>query len=227
MPFVAVDVLSDADAFRRVRAWGVRKVPVVAKGDRFVVARDLHALADFVGVARSEYAVLPVDTLFAKWIVVLRAVTRYVRQIPPGRLQDRPVADRDRSTRVLTLHVFRIAEAFLECASSGADYVAGFDEVSPAPGTFATPDAIARFGETVVERVIGWHTRMTPDVPSRTVQTFYGTQSIHQLLERVTWHSAHHARQLMRLVERYGLEPDGPLTADDLAGLPLPAGVLE
>lgn len=43
-----------------------------------------------------------------------------------------------------------------------------------------------------------------------------------QLLERSAWHSAQHARQLMAVLERFGIEPNGSLTAADLAGLPLP-----
>ena len=41
-----------------------------------------------------------------------------------------------------------------------------------------------------------------------------------QLLERSTWHPTQHARQLMAVLEGFGIQPDGPLTANDLAGLP-------
>ena len=36
--------------------------------------------------------------------------------------------------------------------------------------------------------------------------------SLHQLLDRCTWHSAHHARQIVDVLERQGIEPDGKLT---------------
>jgi hypothetical protein len=52
-------------------------------------------------------------------------------------------------------------------------------------------------------------------------------QPIHVLLERSTWHSAQHARQLAAVLERFGIEPDGRLTAEDLDGLPLPKGLWE
>ncbi|HEX9673735.1 MAG TPA: hypothetical protein VGA12_09905 [Burkholderiales bacterium] len=45
--------------------------------------------------------------------------------------------------------------------------------------------------------------------------------------ERSTWHSAQHARQLIHVLERFGIEPDGRLTAEDLAGLPLPERLFE
>jgi hypothetical protein len=59
------------------------------------------------------------------------------------------------------------------------------------------------------------------------VKTFYGTPPMHQLFERSTWHSAQHARQLIAVLERFGIEPDGALSAEDLAGLPLPEGLWE
>jgi hypothetical protein len=50
---------------------------------------------------------------------------------------------------------------------------------------------------------------------------------LHQLLERSTWHPAQHARQLMAVLEGFGIAPDGPLSAEDLAGLPLPERLWE
>jgi hypothetical protein len=45
---------------------------------------------------------------------------------------------------------------------------------------------------------------------------------VHEVLERSAWHPAQHARQLMLLLEDLGIEPQGRLSAQDLAGLPLP-----
>lgn len=59
------------------------------------------------------------------------------------------------------------------------------------------------------------------------VKTFFGMQPIHMLFERSTWHSAQHVRQLAVVLERYRIEPDGRLTAEDLAGLPLPERLWE
>jgi len=53
------------------------------------------------------------------------------------------------------------------------------------------------------------------------------TPPMHQLFERSTWHSAQHTRQLTAVLERFGIEPNGRLSAEDLAGLPLPEGLWE
>jgi hypothetical protein len=59
------------------------------------------------------------------------------------------------------------------------------------------------------------------------VKTYYGERSLHELLERCTWHSAQHARQIASVLERLQLKPDGPLSAKDYAGLPMPQGLWE
>jgi hypothetical protein len=86
---------------------------------------------------------------------------------------------------------------------------------------------IARYGDDVLERLQQWWKTLPDKSCRQTVQTFYGRQSLHELLERSTWHSAQHARQLIYVLQRYGIDPDGPLVAEDLSGLPLPEGLFE
>jgi hypothetical protein len=45
---------------------------------------------------------------------------------------------------------------------------------------------------------------------------------MHEVLERTTWHSAQHTRQLIVVLDSLGREADGRLTGADLQGLPLP-----
>jgi hypothetical protein len=57
------------------------------------------------------------------------------------------------------------------------------------------------------------------------VKTYYGARPLHERLERCTWHSAQHARQIIAVLDGFGIAADGPLTEQDYAGLPLPAGL--
>jgi hypothetical protein len=41
------------------------------------------------------------------------------------------------------------------------------------------------------------------------------------------WHSAQHARQIIAVLEGFGVAADAPLTAKDYAGLPMPAALWE
>jgi hypothetical protein len=206
---------------------GVRNVPVVARGDKFVFGQNLEDVAEFVGLHGSGHTPLPPEELIVKWVNVLRAAQRYVRQMPTERLTERVIDNRDRSIRLLSHHTFRIGEAFLETAVDGVEYAVQLANVAPNDGTFMTGGEIADYGETVISRLQNWWNRLADKSCRQQVQTFFGMQPLHMLYERSTWHSAQHARQLSAVLERYGIEPDGRLTPGDLAGLPLPERLWE
>ena len=162
-----------------------------------------------------------------KWITVLRAAQRYIGQFPNERLAERAIDNRDRSLRLLSHHVFRIGEAFLETAIDGVEYRTNNANVQPEDGTCTAGAEIAAYGDGIVERLENWWSQLEDKSCRQPVKTFYGTPPMHQLFERSTWHSAQHTRQLIAVLERFGIEPQGRLTAEDLAGLPLPQGLWE
>jgi hypothetical protein len=202
-------------------------VPVVARGGHYVFAQNIDDVAEFVGLQGGSHERLPPGELVAKWLNVYRAVQRYVRQFPRERLEERVIDSRDRSIRVMSHHVFRIGEAFLESAADGAEFTAAAANVPPADGAFTSGDEIARYGAAVARRIEQWWAARADKSCQDRLQTFFGPQPVHMLLERSTWHSAQHARQLVAVLERFGIEPDGRLTAQDLAGLPLPERLWE
>jgi hypothetical protein len=220
-------VLNDAGGREQLLKLGVRNVPVVAKGDQFVFGQNLEDVAEFVGLHGTGHTPLPPEQLIKKWINVLRALQRYVRQMPNERLNERVINNRDRSIRLLNHHAFRIGEAFLETAVDGTEYVVQLANIPPKDGTFTSGEEIARYGETVITRLQKWWDGLADKSCQQKVNTFFGMQPLYMLYERSTWHSAQHARQLIAVLERYGIEPDGRLTADDLAGLPLPERLWE
>ena len=222
-----VDVLNDSGGRERLLALGVRNVPVVSKGDQFVFGQNLEDVAEFVGLHGTGHTPLPPEQLITKWVNVLRCAQRYIRQIPNDRINERVIPNRDRSIRLLSHHLFRIGEAFLETAVDGVEYAVQLANVPPKDGTFMTGDEIARYGDTVIARLQKWWDGLADKSCRQKVKTFFGMQPIHMLYERSTWHSAQHVRQLAAVLERYGIEPDGRLTAEDLAGLPLPERLWE
>ena len=68
----------------------------------------------FVGVQGTGHTPLAPEILLTKWLNVLRAAQRYISQIPDVRLTERVIDNRDRSIRLMSHPIFRIAEAFLE-----------------------------------------------------------------------------------------------------------------
>jgi hypothetical protein len=150
-----------------------------------------------------------------------------IRQIPDDKINERVIPNRERPIRLLSHHVFRIGEAFLETAAKGVNYAVQHANVPPAEGTFTTGNQIAGYGDDVIKRLEAWWNGLADKSCKQDVPTFYGPQPMHTLLERSTWHSAQHARQLTAVLERYGVEPKRRLTAEELAGLPLPERLFE
>jgi hypothetical protein len=46
--------------------------------------------------------------------------------------------------------------------------------------------------------------------------------TVHEFLERTTWHSGQHVRQLLMVLGIIGIEPDGPPKKETFADLPMP-----
>lgn len=205
----------------------MRNVPVVARGKNFVFGQNLEDVAEFVGLAGTGHKPLPPEELIKRWVIVLRAAQRYLRQMPDARMNELVIDNRPRSIRLMGHHVFRIGEAFLETAEKGNEYAVQLANLPPEDGTFTKGAEIAEYGETIIGRLQHWWDHLADKSCAQPVKTFFGEQPMHMLYERSTWHSAQHARQLAAVLERFGIEPDGRLKPADLAGLPLPERLWE
>jgi glutaredoxin/uncharacterized damage-inducible protein DinB len=223
--YESIDVGLRPQAMDELREMGVRTVPVVARGREYVFAQALEDVSRFVG---REFRAnrLPPGVLMDKWLHVLAAAQRHVVQFPRERLTERATPGRDRSIRDLAGHVYQIPEAFLAAVLEGdPDLATRYN--APAPAGVQTPEQIRAFGQKIEKRLAAWWTSLPDKSCRQTVTTYYGERPLHELLERSAWHSAQHARQLIAVLERFGIAADGPLTAEDYAGLPLPAGLWE
>ena len=80
---------------------------------------------------------------------------------------------------------------------------------------------MAQFGEMARQRFVGWWQGAKSQDFSVEVEPYFGKTSRHELFERTVWHSTQHTRQLASLLEQAGVQPDQPLTSDDIRGLPL------
>ena len=218
---VVIDVLNDAGGRELLfNKYGLRKVPVLAKGDRYAFGQMLGPFAKFAGLPMPDADQLSPEQLYKKYGMVFEAAQRYARQFPAERFRERVIPHRERLIRTLCFHVFRIGESFLE-TWDGAEYSVRIADNEP-PDEMQTGDDVARYGAGVWKRYETWWAGLEDRKLSRVLKTYYGDTVAHQLFERVTWHSAQHCRQLVAVLERIGIAPDRPLTASDLAGLPLP-----
>src|SRR5688572_25744207 len=220
---VVIDVLNEPGGRELLLdKYGLRKVPVLAKGDKYAMGQMLDPFAKLAGLPMPGADRLAPEQLYKKYEMIFATGQRFARQFPAARFRERVIPHREREIRTLCYHVFRIGEAFLE-TWAGAEYAAKIADNEP-PDSMVSGDDIARYGASVWSRYeTWWHSLALDDrALSKVLKTYYGDTVAHQVFERVTWHSAQHCRQLAAVLERMEITPDRPLTANDLAGLPLP-----
>ncbi len=197
-------------------------MPVVARAGKFVFAQSIGDVAAFLGLDVDATPQLSPDDLIGRLDAVLTAAVRHCRQMPDAELATE-LPNRPRSYRVLMHHIFRIPEAFLDAMQG--ETLSHEMLVAPPPPDMATTEDIAAYGEAVRRRALAWWQAHEDKTCTAPVSTYYGTPPLHEVLERTVWHAAQHVRQLTSLLEGLDIQPDRPLTAKDLAGLPLPEKV--
>jgi len=221
VPFVSVNVLEDKDAFTELAALGVRSVPIVRRGNDWANGQVLREVARVAGIAWGGAQVLPAPELTARLVTIQTAAQRLFAQIPDDKL-GRMLPHRPRSYAELAYHIFNIADAFLEHEVQGLPLKEGAYGRVPPP-QMDTKGKILAYGADVLERFESWWhgPGQTTDF-SRKANVYYGDVTLHEYLERTTWHSGQHVRQLMMVLDMLGIEPDGPLGSETFAGLPMP-----
>ncbi len=187
----------------------------------------MEDVAEFVGLQGTGHQPLPPEELIKRWVLVLRAAQRFMRQLPDAQLNERVIPNRDRSIRLLCHHIFRIGEAFLETVENNVEYAVQLANIPPQDGTYTTSDEIACYGDTIIARLEQWWQNLADKSCQQKIKTFFGQQPVYMLYERSTWHCAQHARQLTELLEQRSIEPNQRLTVAELAGLPLPERLWE
>lgn len=199
----------------------------MSRGEQYVFGQNLEDVAEFVGLQGTGHQPLPPEELIKRWVLVLRAAQRFMRQLPDAQLNERVIPNRDRSIRLLCHHIFRIGEAFLETVENNVEYAVQLANIPPQDGTYTTSDEIACYGDTIIARLEQWWQNLADKSCQQKIKTFFGQQPVYMLYERSTWHCAQHARQLTELLEQRSIEPNQRLTVAELAGLPLPERLWE
>jgi glutaredoxin len=222
VPFESIDVSARPEAMQDLARWGVKTVPVVSRGSDYVFAQALEDVSRFIGKS-VEFKRLPPEELMRKWLHVLRSAQRHALQIPAAHMHERATPGRDRS--ILT-HVYQIPDAFLQAIQDGVPNLSTVYD-TPLPPAVKTPADVVAFGSKMEKRLQAWWQALPDKSCQQKVHTYYGDRPLHELLERCTWHSAQHARQILAVLERLGVRPEAPLGAADYAGLPMPKGLWE
>jgi hypothetical protein len=215
-----VNVLEDPTGMAELERLGVRSVPVLSRGDKYAFGQSPKQIVDFLGLTEKAGPELSTEELAARVTKFMDAALELIPLMPADRL-DVHVPGRPRSYRTLAFHLFRVVDAFLD-ANENVTLVQAMFREEPAPD--ASTESLVVYGTKVRDRFRAWW-QAGDTAPSKSLQTYYGPQSLHELMERTTWHSGQHVRQYMMLLEKEGVTHHRPLVAADFASLPMPQNV--
>lgn len=218
-----MDIQADPNGMAELQALGIRSVPVVTRGKEYVFGQILKDVAEFLGVAYDTKPTLSPQELIDKLDLVMTAAQRFVAQIPEEKL-DENLRNRKRPIRDLCFHIFRLEEGFIEAVENGTRLTRDLLN-EPAPEHIRTTRELVDYGKAVQVRLHAWWDGFEDKDCAGEIDSYYGKQPLHNVLERHTWHPAQHVRQLMMLLREYGIEPIDPVSDSAFTGLPIPEKV--
>jgi glutaredoxin len=223
VPFVSRNIVADEGALDELAVFGLRQVPVVIRGDRYADGQVLADVARIAGIAYGSKSILPVAELRSRLDLILEANGRFIKQVPESELVTM-LPGRPRSYADLCFHIANIADAFLE-HEAGIPLV--FDAYNRVPPHGWGQVHLQAYSADVRRRVSAWFDSAGKSRDwLATADVYYGRQTMHEYLERTTWHAGQHTRQLMWVLgEKLGIAPAQPLPADTWADLPMPENV--
>ena len=219
--FVSVNVLEDKEALAELEALGIRSVPIVRRGHQWANGQVLRDVARVAGVTWGGTEMLPPRDLAARIVDILTAAQRLFAQIPDSKLACL-LPHRPRSYAQLGYHIFNVVDVFLEHELLSQPLEEGAYDRVPPPHMTAKGDILA-YGQDVLKRFESWRAGPAQSADfSRGARVYYGAVTVHEYLERTTWHAGQHLRQLVMVLDMLGIQPYGPPPKETFAGLPMP-----
>ena len=219
--FDSIDVHNDENGLAQLTELGARSVPVVALGGSYTLAQSLNDVIKFLDLKTRAMDMLAPDDLVAKLDLVLTAAARLTGQLSDEQLRT-VFRNRNRTVGALVYHIVRVAEMGLQAAQQTELRFEAFNDLPP---THWRRDDLVRWAAQIRSQLLAWWRSQTDPSLGYDVPTYYGQRPMHEVLERTAWHAAQHTRQLALILESFGIDPDRPLSAADLAGLPVPEEV--
>jgi glutaredoxin len=226
VPFESVNVISDPKGMEDLLRLGARSLPVVSRGDKFIFAQSLDQVAEFVGKKNSGAIRLPPDELIRRWREVLATARTLIATLPPEKLDHEPIPTRRRSMRELAYHTFQVPDVFVRNVNGEFEDWAYYVNL-PVPDDVRTNADILAFAGTATASLEGWWRDLADKGCRFGVATYYGVRPAWELLERQTWHSAQHTRQIQAVLEGFGLPLAKKVDPELYVGLPMPVGLWE
>ena len=206
-------MLADTSRLGELTALGFCTVPVVALANDAVHGVDLHQVAQLVGFEYEAKAKLNPTALNSRQIAFLTWLNDAIDGMPAA-VYEIKVPGRERTVWNLVDHVCEISFVYHRVA----DRLTPFDAIAAA----AEVDAEST-NETIHASLTLLRRRYAEEIHSygADVETYFGTASLHYVLERCTWHTAQHLRQIHSLGSSVAAANIPPLDEALFTDLPL------
>ena len=215
--------MADPEGRAELQRLGARSLPVLSRGDEFVFAQNIAQVVAFLKLDEKTGPVLSPAQLVGRMRRFIDAALVLVPLMPDDKLAAL-TPNRPRSYARLAHHMFRICEAFTEVAA-GAFFSAALPGEVKHPEEMASTAALTEYGRRVRQKVEAWWATTPDQSAQQVVETYYGPQKLHEVLERATWHIGQHTRQWMMLLDIAEIKFARPLADPDFADLPMPKQV--
>jgi hypothetical protein len=220
--FKSINVLTDPAGRGELLRLGARSVPVLSRGDDWIFAQNIGHIVKFLALDEVTGPLLSPAQLVDRLDLFMQTAVKIVPQMPDAMLANE-VPNRPRSYLALGHHLFRIPEAMLEVAA-GATLTTEMLTNGP-PDHIRTSAALGVYGNRMLTALHRWWDAKPDRSGQEIVQTYYGPQLLHELMERTTWHCGQHVRQWFMLLEMASIPPAVTLDSSAFAGLPMPGSV--
>jgi hypothetical protein len=205
-----------------LRRLGARSIPVLSRGDDWVFAQNIGHVVKFLGLNEATGPVLSPEALVQRLSLFVDTASKIVPQMPDA-LMTKEVPNRPRSYRVLGHHIFRIPEGMMMVA--GGQTLTNDLLMPGVPPEMQTSADLGAYGRKVLSDLGDWWARKADRTGKQMVQTYYGPQMLHEVLERTTWHCGQHVRQWFMLLGMAEITPVRTLDATAFRDLPMPSSV--
>jgi hypothetical protein len=169
---------------------------------------------------------LPPEELVRRWKELLAIARSMTLEIPADKLDHCPIPNRNRDLRALSYHIFQIPDVFVRNVAGEFEDWAHYVNL-PVPGDIRSQHDIAGFADAATAGMSGWWDGLDDRACLWTVRTHYGERSAWELLERQTWHSAQHVRQLQSVLDGFGVPMKRVVEPALHDGLPMPESLWE
>lgn len=226
--FVSINVVKNTVALDELRDLGVMALPVVARGDRYVIGLDMERVFDLVGLDEAPPDPLSAEELVDRIDQMILSAIRFTGQLPASQYE-RTIPGRDRTYLGLANHIISHVEMFMSLTGGASFTLEHVDEevLRGLEKQIDSPAALDSRGQAATAELHNWLADINEVELGRIVSTFFGDQPLHSLLATCAYSVAQHTRQLMTVLEMLDIAPDRPLNDADYAGLQMPVGVWE